>query len=560
MIANHKRQPGLKRTMLTLSLLGITVAMFASSGQPAMASAPHKKIAGVIVLPAQASLAINTLQWFDVLMFDDKGKPVNGRVDVQWRVSSPAGQIVQTTNTAALVRTGTQPGNYTNAVAVTVERTTTAYASINIAAASSNATIVVAPAVDTATVGELRLFTASAVDNQNNPTSISSVTWQVAPSAGQIQSSGPLTALVQMGGQPGFFQNVITASAAGATPGFASVVLNAGPPASVIVSPSSAMLAINATQTFTATVFDRFGNPLNLGVTWLAKDGVATIEAFTGTSAVVRAGTKAGVFADGVRAVQSSANGVVNLTILAGPPAGLVLSASPQAIKTDGQDSSAITAQVVDAYGNATGAGAQINLSVDACAGACTLLPAAGIADAQGRFAATLRNTNSSPTQTLTSQIKVAGVMQAGATTANASVTVAGSFTPVKSFLAQLSRAFPINNHTSCTALRFSPPATVIQPPNQPFNLYRFAASNASYKISLSNYASTGQLLLYRINNDQCSTSGTISVIFVRSSLIAAGNTLVTLDNLLVGGAEYLLAVQTTGAPSNVPYRLDITP
>ncbi len=558
MTANHKRQRKPKRTMFTLPLLGITLAMMASSGQPAMASTPLKKVASVIVLPAEVALAPNALQWFNVLAFDDKGKPVSGKVDVQWRVSSPAGQIVQTTDTAVLVRTGTQSGNYTNAVTATVERTT-GYASINIAETNSTK-IVLTPAVDTAAVGDARLFTASAVDEQNNPVPLASVTWQVAPAAGVIQSSGPLTALVQMGGQPGFFQNVITASAAGTTPGMASVVLSAGPPASVIISPASATLAISATQTFTAAVFDRFGNPLNLGVTWLAKGGVATVESFTGNSAILRAGTQAGVFADGLRAVQSGASGEVALTILAGSPAGLVLSASPQAIKTDGQDSSAITAQVVDAYGNATGAGAQINLSVNACTGTCTLLPADGAADAQGRFAATLRSINTSSSQALTSQIEVGGTMQAGANTANASITVGGSFTPAKTFLALLSHSYPLNNHTSCTALRISPPATVIQPPNQVFNLYRFTANINANVVTLSNYASAGQLLLYRINSDQCSTNGTISVTFVRNWPIAAGNTQVTLNGLLVGGAEYLLAVQTTGALSNAPYRLDITP
>jgi hypothetical protein len=555
MSARFKRRRSPQQTMITLPLFGLALAVFVMAGQPALAQAPLRKASSVVVTPTQISLAPNALQWFSAVVLDSRGRPVSGRVSVQWRVSSTAGQIVQATDTAALVRASAQPGAYANAVTAIAEESVAGAASINIAAVQSTR-IVIAPAVDSAPVGDARLFTASAADGQP----LSSVAWQVAPALGVIQSSGPLTALVQMGGQPGFFQNAITATTGNATPGTASVVLAAGPPARIVVSPASATLAINSTQTFTAAVFDRFGNPLNLGVTWLAQNSVATIESFTANSAVVRAGTRAGVFAEGVRAVQSDASSAMALTIPAGPPAVLVLSPSPQAIKTDGQDSSVIMAQVLDAYGNVAGEGAQVNLSVEACAGACTLTPQAGAADAQGRFAATLRSTFTSPTQTLGSQIKVNGTMQAGAASASASTTVTGTFTPAKVFIGVMARAYPINNHTSCTALRISPPATVIQPPSQAFNLYRFTAASASYTVRLSNYPSTGQLLLYRITSDRCSTNGTISVIFVSSLPIAAGNTQVTLGNLLAGGAEYLLAVQTTGATSSAPYRLDISP
>ena len=286
------------------------------------------------------------------------------------------------------------------------------------AAPSDPITITITPAVDTATVGDVRLFTAAATDALGNPAPVAGVTWQVSPTLGSLQSSGPFTAQVQMGNQPALYTNAIVASANDATPGTASVFLDAGPPASVVVSPASATLAINATQAFTAAVFDRFGNLLNLPVTWVPLDGATTLDSATGNTAVLRAGAKAGTFAEGLRAVQSGAETGVTITIPAGPPAGLTLSASPSAIRSDGQDSSVIPAQVVDAHGNETGAGAQINLSVDSCAGVCSLLPGSGVADAQGRFAATLRNTNTSPTQTLNVQIKVSGTMQAGAATA----------------------------------------------------------------------------------------------------------------------------------------------
>lgn len=424
--------------------------------------------------------------------------------------------------------------------------------------ASVNApAVVITPGLSTATVGDTRLFTATLT---GSPTPVGGVAWQVSPALGALQSTGPFTALVQMGSTPGFYTDAITATATGASPGTASVDLNAGPPSHVVISPASATLAISATQTFTATVFDRFGNLLNLGVTWLAKAGVTEIETFTSNSAVLRAGVKAGVFADGLRAVQSGAEAAATITIPAGPPGDLTLSASPSAIKTDGRDSSVITVQVMDVFGNSTGAGTPINLSVESCAGVCTLLPSAGIADAQGRFTATLRSTNTSPTQSLVSQITVKGALQAGAATVTATTTVAGSFAPAKSFLALISREHPVNNHTACTALRVTPPATVMQPPNQPFNIYRFTATSASYAVTLSDYNSAGYLLLYRIKEDQCATDKTISVSFVSSSPVASGNSQIGLGSAFAPGTDYLLAVQTTGAPSDAPYRIEIHP
>lgn len=563
MTASSQRRQSPKRSMITLSLMGIAVAMLSSTSQPALADVAHKKIASVAVMPAQASLAPNTLQWFRAVALDDKGKLVNGRQDIHWSVDALAGQIVDVDakQGAAQVRTGSRPGTYANAVSAIVNQDGVGYASLEVTGAAVEIfSVTITPAVDTATVGDKRLYTASVTDELGGTAPVANVSWEISPTLGVIESSGPFTALVKMGSTPNFYPDSIVASAAGATSGSASVVLQAGPPAVVIVSPASAVIPINTTQIFTAAVFDRFGNPLDLGVTWLAKEGVATLDSVTSNSAVLRAGTKAGVFPDGLRAVQSGAEGVAAITIPAGPPTGITLTASPSSIKTNGEDSSVVTAQVVDAHGNPTGAGAQINMTIDTCTGTCSLLPGAGVADAQGRFASTLRSTYTSATQVLSSQINVSAVMKAGATTASASTTIAGTFTPAKSFLALLSRGYPLNNHTSCTALRVTPPASVIQPPSQAFNLYRFTAASSSYSVALNNYTSTGQLLLYRINADRCATNGTISVTFVRSSPIATGSSQITLSNLFVGGVDYLLAVQTTGATSNVPYRIDITP
>ncbi len=252
MTANRKRRHPSKPIMLTLSLIGITLAMMTTSSQPAVAGTEPKKAASVLVLPAQTTLSPGEQALFTALALDENGRPATGNINFTWGMTAPAGQIIETSDNVALVRAGTEPGRHPNAISVSIDKNTISYASINIA--STNVLQVeITPNISTATVGDARLFTATIT---GGPSPITSVAWQVSPALGTLQSTGPFTALVQMGSTPAFYMDAITATATGATPGTASVDLNAGPPATVTVSPVGApvLLYIKSVSTDGFTV------------------------------------------------------------------------------------------------------------------------------------------------------------------------------------------------------------------------------------------------------------------------------------------------------------------
>jgi hypothetical protein len=138
------------------------------------------------------------------------------------------------------------------------------------------------------------------------------------------------------------------------------------------------------------------------------------------------------------------------------------------------------------------------------------------------------------------------------------SVTVVGVFSPFKRFAPLVSNGLP-DNHTACTAWVLTPPASVSQPPNNPFNIYRITARRSSYNLSLVNFTTQGQVLLYRVTNDRCRTNNTMSVSFVGAIPITGASLQTTLTNL-ISGNDYLIAVNITGAASNRPYTLTIQP
>ncbi len=173
------------------------------------------------------------------------------------------------------------------------------------------------------------------------------------------------------------------------------------------------------------------------------------------------------------------------ITIPAGPPQAVHISANPPAITTNGSDNTTVVVAVVDAYGNPTGAGTPVSFAVDQCAGVCDLSPLSGTADTQGKVATTLRSTNISPTQTLASQIKITAQIQAGSVTASESTVVAGSFVPFRRYMSLTNRDYPLNNSTSCSALVIVPPGSAVQAPDRAFNIYRFGALAASHTVVL---------------------------------------------------------------------------
>ncbi len=509
----------------------------------------------VEISPTNASIPAGQLRLFTATVLND-GIPLPlGLVPVTWAIAPTSGQVIASSPYTALVRTEGLIGLRSNAITATVitSPSVVGFASFTITPGAV-ATITVSPSVDTLTVGGQRQFTASATDAFGNAVPNLNVTWAVSPTAGTVGTTTPNTMIFLAGTTPGFYNNAIEARI-GSVAGRASVLLQAGPPASVVVTPSVATVAINATQGFQAAVYDQFGNPLNLGVTWLVQGG--TLDSSQPNAAVYRAGTVAGVYPTGLIAANGKVQRAVPITIPTGPVAGVRLEAKPDTITTNGQDSSTILATVTDAFGNATGAGTQVVFSVDQCAGSCDLSPLSGVADANGTVAATLRSTNTSATQTLVSTIKVSAELRPNPSSTAGSVNVTGRFVPYKNFASVLPNA-PINNHTSCTAQTLTPPQSAAQPSDQSFNIYRFTAQAAAHTVAIQNYASTGQILFYRILSDRCATNNTLTLAFVGSYAITSATQYQKVLNGLAVGSQYLLAVNTTSRLSGQLYTITL--
>src|SRR5579883_2673644 len=182
------------------------------------------------------------------------------------------------------------------------------------------ASIAVAPASPTITVGSTEQFTATAKDANGNTISGVAFTWaSSATGVATINSSGLAT-----GVSAGTTQ--ITASANGVTSSADTLAVTPPPVASITVSPVSPTITVGATQQFTATAKDANGNTIS-GVTF------AWSSSATGVATINSSGLATGVSA-GTTQITAFANGVTSpadtLTVTPPPVASIAISpASP---------------------------------------------------------------------------------------------------------------------------------------------------------------------------------------------------------------------------------------
>jgi hypothetical protein len=109
----------------------------------------------------------------------------------------------------------------------------------------------------------------------------------------------------------------ITAAASGLTSGTQSVTVSAAALASIAMAPVSATVSAGATQAFTATGADAYGNPVSImAVAWsLSPASLGTLSASTGTSTVFTAAAIAGT--GSVTATVGSVKGSAAVTVAA---------------------------------------------------------------------------------------------------------------------------------------------------------------------------------------------------------------------------------------------------
>jgi hypothetical protein len=176
------------------------------------------------------------------------------------------------------------------------------------------------PPTATLAPGGTQQFTAVATASNNNVLDVTP-TWSVVAGGGTITQAGVFTA----GTTAGTFTNTVSVTCSGIT-SFATVIVTAGPLATITVTPNPATLTPGALQTFTAVGRDANNNVVAITPVWSVTAGGGSINASTG---VFTAGGAAGTFTNTVRATSGSIFGTATVIVNAGALATITVSPNP---------------------------------------------------------------------------------------------------------------------------------------------------------------------------------------------------------------------------------------
>jgi hypothetical protein len=205
----------------------------------------------------------------------------------------------------------------------------------------SISTLTISPDPKTLAVGGTQQFTAVARD-YSGAVVTSTPTWSVVAGGGAISSSGMFTA----GTTPQTYSRTVQATS-GSITATATVIVTAGPLATITVTPNPASLVIGATQQYTAVGRDASGNVVPITPSWAIVAGGGTINI---TSGLFTAGNTTGTYTNSVRASVGGLAGFATVTVTGGPLASLDVTPNPATVETNGTRQ--FTAVGRDAGGN----------------------------------------------------------------------------------------------------------------------------------------------------------------------------------------------------------------
>jgi hypothetical protein len=227
------------------------------------------------------------------------------------------------------------------------------------------ATIVVVPD-PTMSIGESRQFTALGINERGSTFTITPV-WDVVAGGGTVSADGVFTA----GTEAGTFTQTVRATSGGVS-GFSTVIVTAGPLASITITGNSEPLDAGETMQLAGIGHDAYGNDVVISPTWSVVAGGGTIEGGTG---LFTAGTIAGTFPNTVSARSGAISGFATATVKVGALAKLTIVPSQLALGVGGTQ--VLIATGMDASGNSV----RVNPSWAVVAGGGTI-------DANGSFVA----------------------------------------------------------------------------------------------------------------------------------------------------------------------------
>ena len=267
-------------------------------------------LATITVSPPSDTLSVGAPQQFTAVGKDVNGNPVV--IVPNWSVgNATAGSINGSTG---LFTAGTVPGAYPGTVRA-ASGAISGFATVNVVAGTL-ASIMVTPNPDTLSAGAKQQFIAVGKDANGNTVGIvPAPTWSVVNvTAGIINSTGLFTA----GTVAGTYTNTVQAKSSSGISGFATVVVAAGPLASITVTPNPDTLSVGGRQTFTAVGYDVNGNTVGIvpAPVWSVVNGGGGIDGGTG---LFIAGTVPGTYTNTVQAKSGSISGSATVVVLAPP-------------------------------------------------------------------------------------------------------------------------------------------------------------------------------------------------------------------------------------------------
>jgi hypothetical protein len=266
-----------------------------------------------------------------------------------WSVVAGGGAI----SNAGVFTAGTTVGTFANTVQAS-SGGISATATVNVTAGAL-ATITVSPNPMTLGVGVASPFTAVGRDANGNVVAITP-TWSVVADGGTISALGMFTA----GAVSGTFSNTVRATS-GTISGTATVVVTAGPLASIVVTPNPASMTVGDTQQFTAVGRDAVGNVVPVTPVWSLAAGGGSVN---GTG-LFTAGTTPGTYTNTVRATSGSIAGSATVVVTAGALATITVTPNPasmdigaaQQFTAVGRDASGNVVTILPAWSVVAGGG-----------------------------------------------------------------------------------------------------------------------------------------------------------------------------------------------------------
>ena len=280
------------------------VALLALACEPHKLGAPGDLLT-ITVTPPNVTLPIGGTQQFTAVGRD--ADSVITPITPVWTASAGG-----TINATGLFTAGNTPGVFTNNVTATSNgRSGSATVTV---VAGALASITLTPNPDTTAISGTQQFTAVGRDAGNNIVPVTP-TWTVTNGGGTINAT---TGLFTAGTVVGSFANTVRATS-GSIFATATVVVAAGPLATIAVTPNPDTTAALGTQLFTAVGRDAGNNIVTItpAAVWSVTNSGGTINSSSG---LFTAGNIAGTFTNTVRATSGSIFGTATVVVQSPAP------------------------------------------------------------------------------------------------------------------------------------------------------------------------------------------------------------------------------------------------